>query len=123
MAGLPASIQSDATFEGWSIKDRLVKRLALSYFYQRSGFDVPLVGIDAAVRVHPDTPMGKMVADGLIKEGLHPAISEGVGHSIFYLSPAPGDDAITLISQLADDDPRFLFLSSPDEKSSYNLRR
>lgn len=35
-------------------------------------FNTPLVGIAAGVRVYPDTPLGKAVADGFVKEGLDP---------------------------------------------------
>ncbi len=83
-------------------------------------FDVPLVGIAAGVRVYPDTPLGKAVADGFVKEGLHPDISERLAQPLFYLSPSLGNDAIMLINQLVDDDPRFLVLSAPAEKGSYN---
>lgn len=83
-------------------------------------FDVPLVGIAAGVRVYSHTPLGKAVADGTIKEGLHPDIGEDPEQPLFYLSPSLGNDAITLINQLAADEPRFLVLSAPAEKGSYN---
>ena len=83
-------------------------------------FDVPLVGIAAGIRVYPDTSLGKAVADGFVKEGLHPDPNEGPGQPLFYLSPSLGNDAMALINQLVEDDPRFLFLAAPSEKRSYN---
>jgi len=83
-------------------------------------FAVPLVGIAAGVRVYPNTPLGKAVADGFIKEGLHPDTNEGFDQPIFYLSPSLGNNGVTLINQLVDNDPRFLVLSAPTEKRSYN---
>ena len=83
-------------------------------------FDVPLVGMAVGVRVYPNTPLGKAVADGFIKEGLYPDTVEGPEQPVFYLSPALGDDGITLINQLVDDDPRFLVLAAPGEEGSYN---
>ncbi len=83
-------------------------------------FNIPLVGIAAGVRVYPNTLLGRDVADGFIKEGLYPDTSEGYGQPVFYLSPLLGNDAATLINQLVDDDPRFLILSAPAEKRSYN---
>ena len=83
-------------------------------------FDAPLVGIAAGVRVYPNTPLGKAVADGFIKEGLHPDTVEDPEQPVFYLSPPLGDNAVTLINQLVGDDARFLLLSAPGEKGSYN---
>jgi hypothetical protein len=45
---------------------------------------------------------------------------ERLDQPIFYLSPSLGNDAVTLINQLVDDDPRFLVLSAPAERRSYN---
>ncbi len=83
-------------------------------------FDVPLVGIAAGVRVYPDTPLGKAVAEGFIKEGLHFNTDEASGQPVFYLSPPLGSNIDILINQLVEDDPRFLVLSVPAEKRSYN---
>lgn len=83
-------------------------------------FNIPLVGIAAGVRVYANTPLGKAVADGFIKEGLHPDTSEVPDQPVFYLSPPLGNDAVTLINELVDDDSRFLVLSAPAEKRSYN---
>jgi len=82
--------------------------------------NVPLVGIAAGVRVYPNTPLGKAVADGFIKEGLHPDTNEDPAQPVFYLSPSLGNNATTQINQLVDDDPRFLVLATPAEKGSYN---
>ncbi|MFC1864990.1 B12-binding domain-containing radical SAM protein [Chloroflexota bacterium] len=83
-------------------------------------FNVPLVGISVGVRVYPNTSLGKAVADGFIKEGLHPDTNEVPDQPLFYLSPSLGKNAATLINQLVDEDPRFLVLSAPAEKRSYN---
>ncbi len=83
-------------------------------------FDVPLVGLATGVRVYPHTPLGKAIADGLVKEGLHPDTGEDPEQPFFYLSPSLGDDAVTVINQLVADEPRFLVLSAPAEKGSYN---
>lgn len=82
--------------------------------------DVPLVGIAAGVRVYPHTPLGKAIADGRIREGLHPDTGGDPEQPLFYLSPSLGDDAATLINQLVADESRFLVLSTPAEKGSYN---
>jgi len=82
--------------------------------------NMALVGIATGVRVYPNTPLGKAVASGSIKEGLHPETSESQDQPIFYLSPALGNDAVALINQLVDGDPRFLLLSAPSEEGSYN---
>ena len=82
--------------------------------------DVPLVGIAAGVRVYPHTPLGKAIADGRIREGLHPDTGGDPEQPLFYLSPSLGDDAVTLINQLVADESRFLVLSAPAEKGSYN---
>jgi len=82
--------------------------------------DVPLVGIAAGVRVYPGTLLGKAIADGLIKEGLHPDTGEDSEQPLFYMSPLLGNDSVALINRLVDDDPRFLFLSAPAGERSYN---
>lgn len=82
--------------------------------------NVPLVGIAAGIRVYPSTPLGKAIADGTLKEGLHPDTGEHPEQPLFYLSPSLGGDVITVINELAADDSRFLVLSAPAEKGSYN---
>ncbi|MBI4186537.1 MAG: radical SAM protein [Chloroflexi bacterium] len=82
--------------------------------------DVPLVGIAAGVRVYPHTPLEEAVVSGAVRDGLYPAVSQAPGEPLFYLSPALGDDATALIDRLVGDDPRFLVLSRPSEKGSYN---
>ena len=82
--------------------------------------DIPIVGIAVGVRVYPDTILGNGVANGSIKEGLHPETDEDPLQPLFYLSPILGNDALALIHQLVHGDPRFLVLSKPAEKGSYN---
>ncbi|MFC1958225.1 B12-binding domain-containing radical SAM protein [Chloroflexota bacterium] len=83
-------------------------------------FGLPLVGISLGVRIYPGTLIEKAVADGLIKEGLYPDKHENPEQPLFYLSPALGSDAVTLVNRLVGDDPRFLVLAAPAEKGSYN---
>ena len=82
--------------------------------------NIPLVGIAAGVRVYPHTPLDESITNGSIKEGLHPNANEGLHKPVFYMSPALGDNALALINQLIGDDTRFLVLSEPAEKRSYN---
>jgi radical SAM superfamily enzyme YgiQ (UPF0313 family) len=82
--------------------------------------NIALVGIATGVRIYPHTPLGKAVANGSIKEGLHPETGDGREQPIFYLSPSLGNDAVALINHLVDKDPRFLLLSAPAEEGSYN---
>ncbi|MFH0846521.1 MAG: radical SAM protein [Chloroflexota bacterium] len=82
--------------------------------------DVPQAGIAAGVRVYPGTLLGKAVASGAVKEGLFPGKERPAHEPLFYLSPYLGSDAYGLISELVAEDKRFLFLSAPEEKSSYN---
>jgi len=82
--------------------------------------DVPLVGIAAGVRVYPGTPLGKAVADGVVKEGLQTGTETDLTRPLFYMSPSLGNDAVALIHQLAGNDPRFLLLAAPAEEGSYN---
>jgi len=83
-------------------------------------FDVPLVGIAAGVRVYSHTPLAKAIANGDIKGGLHPDTKHAPHQPVFYLSPLLGNDASALVHQLVGDDPRFLILSAPGDKQSYN---
>lgn len=82
--------------------------------------DIPLVGIAVGVRVYPYTALGNAVASRSIKDGLYPDTDEGIPQPIFYLSPMLGGSALDLIDQLVADDPRFLVLSKPAERGSYN---
>jgi len=82
--------------------------------------DIPLAGIAAGVRVYPGTPLGKAIADGSIKGGLHPESGHAFYEPSFYLSPYIGNDASALIKELVAGDPRFLVLLSPEEAGSYN---
>ncbi|MFH0768141.1 MAG: radical SAM protein, partial [Chloroflexota bacterium] len=82
-------------------------------------FNIPLVGIAVGVRLYPNTVLGNAVTDGIIKAGLHPDINKDLDQPVFYLSPSL-NNASTLINQLVGNDPRFLMLSAPAEKGSYN---
>jgi len=82
--------------------------------------DVPVVGIAIAVRVYPNTTLARAIADGSIKGGLHPDTVQAPHEPVFYLSPLLGSNPLALIEQLVAGDPRFLLLSAPAEKGSYN---
>ncbi len=82
--------------------------------------DVPLAGIAAGIRVYPETPLGKAIAGGFDKEGLHPEGGRAFHEPFFYLSLYLGADSSALIKELVAGDPRFLFLASPEEEGSYN---
>jgi hypothetical protein len=82
--------------------------------------NVPLAGIAAGIRVYPRTHLGQAVADGSIKGGLYPETSHKFSEPVFYLSPYLGSDASPLINELVAGDPRFLFLTAPEEEGSYN---
>ncbi|MFC2060559.1 B12-binding domain-containing radical SAM protein, partial [Chloroflexota bacterium] len=82
--------------------------------------DVPLTGIAAGVRVYPKTPLAQAIAGGFDKEGLHPERGHAFHEPFFYFSPYLGADSSAFIKELVSDDPRFLFLASPDEEGSYN---
>jgi hypothetical protein len=82
--------------------------------------DVPLVGIATGVRVYPHTPLAMAIADGSIKGGLHPDNRQAAHQPLFYLSPQLGNEGPALIHELTAGDSRFLALSAPAEKGSYN---
>ncbi|UCB43146.1 MAG: cobalamin-dependent protein [Dehalococcoidales bacterium] len=82
--------------------------------------NVPLVGIATGMRVYPGTPLSRDIANGTIREGLHPKGIHEFHEPAFYLSPRLGDDPFQLVHELVDGDPRFLLLVSPDEEESYN---
>jgi len=84
------------------------------------GHNVPLVGLATGVRVYPGTRLAKAIAEGAVIGGLHPDKRQASHQPLFYLSPLLGNDALALIDELVADDPRFLFLSAPTEKGSYN---
>lgn len=84
------------------------------------GWDVPLVGVAAGVRVYPSTPLAVAVSGGSAGEGLHPAIKQAPHEPVFYLSPLLGDDVFGLLRELVKGDHRFLTLSGPGDKESYN---
>ncbi|UCH50800.1 MAG: radical SAM protein [Chloroflexota bacterium] len=81
--------------------------------------DIPLAGISVGVRVYPNTPLGKAVANGFGNDELHPRTSSP-SEPVFYLSPLLGNEPLTLVQRLVAGDPRFLFLAAPAEKESYN---
>lgn len=80
---------------------------------------IPLTGISVGVRVYPNTPLGKAVANGFGNEGLHPR-TPSPSQPVFYLSPLLGNEPLNLVQRLVADDPRFLFLAAPADKESYN---
>ena len=82
--------------------------------------DIPLAGIAVGVRVYPGTPLGKAIANGSIRGGLHPEAGHALHEPLFYVSPYLGKDASALIKALVAGDPRFLVLLSPEEAGSYN---
>ncbi len=83
--------------------------------------DVPLVGIAAGIRVYAGTSLAKAVAAGRIKDGLDPRAADcASGQPLFYVSPHLGNDPLALVNHLVGDDPRFLLLSRPADKASYN---
>ena len=81
---------------------------------------VPLAGIATGVRVYPGTPLGRAVAEGSIRKGLHPNRVTMPHEPFFYLSPDLGSEALHLIHDLVSGDPRFLLLASPSDEASYN---
>ena len=81
--------------------------------------DVPLTGISVGVRVYPDTPLGKAVAGGFNRQGLHPRTTSS-SRPIFYLSPQLGKRPLELVQRYVAGDPRFLFLAAPADKGSFN---
>jgi len=81
---------------------------------------IPLVGIAYGVRLYPETPFSKAIAEGSIKGGLHPEEAQTTGTPLFYLSPHLGSDASALVAELVAGDPRFFVLTSPSEAGSYN---
>ncbi len=83
-------------------------------------FDIPLLGMAVGVRVYHETSLGRAVANGLLREGLISNTISSADDIVFYMSPSLGNDPIPLIQQLVGDDPRFLFLSTPADKGSYN---
>jgi len=82
--------------------------------------DIPLVGMTTGVRVYPETPLGKAITNGVIKEGLYTGLEYKPSEPLFYLSPSLDDDSLVMIHDLVSDDPRFLVLSAPGEEGSYN---
>ncbi len=82
--------------------------------------DVPLAGIADGVRVYPGTSLSKELAGNPEMSGLHKVEGNLSGEPLFYLSPSLGNNASVLMNRLTAGDPRFVFLSSPEEQGSYN---
>jgi radical SAM superfamily enzyme YgiQ (UPF0313 family) len=82
--------------------------------------DIPLVGVATGVRVYPETPLGKAITNGVVKEGLYTGLEYKHSEPLFYLSPSLGDDPLAMIRDLVSEDQRFLVLSAPGEAGSYN---
>ncbi|UCG54418.1 MAG: hypothetical protein JSV32_07490, partial [Dehalococcoidia bacterium] len=73
------------------------------------------------VRIYPETPLAKSIVNGHLVEGLSPKNpSQEFSVPTFFISPYLGGDPILLVKELADEDPRFLILSSPSDTGSYN---
>ncbi len=88
---------------------------------QAKALDVPLIGIAAGIRIYPETPLSKALAEGSTGEKVvHPEAGRTLPDPIFYLSPHLGSDASALTNELVAGDPRFMFLSAPAEEGSYN---
>jgi len=81
--------------------------------------NIPLTGISVGIRVYPETPLGKAVASGLSRQGLHPRTAS-FSQPVFYLSPQLGNKPLQLVQRLVAGDPHFLFLAAPADKESYN---
>jgi radical SAM superfamily enzyme YgiQ (UPF0313 family) len=81
--------------------------------------NIPLSGISVGVRVYQGTPLGKAIENGFGINCLHPAIVEP-WEPVFYISPFLSTDPAAFIHTLTAKDPRFLFLTAPDDKGSYN---
>ncbi|MFH1381705.1 MAG: radical SAM protein [Chloroflexota bacterium] len=82
--------------------------------------DVPLVGIATGVRVYSGTPLSQAITDGTFSGNLYPDERSAFNEPVFYLSPHLDNNVNALISRLVGDDLRFLFLTSPAGRSSYN---
>jgi hypothetical protein len=82
--------------------------------------DVPVVGISAGVRVYPGTDLAKAISQGFARNALYPKNAINYRDPTYFLSPYLGSYVLDLISDIVGDDSRFLLLSSPSEKGSYN---
>jgi radical SAM superfamily enzyme YgiQ (UPF0313 family) len=81
--------------------------------------DIPLTGISVGVRVYHNTPLGTAVETGFGSDCLHPSTSEP-WEPVFYVSPFLSSEPAAFVHELTDSDLRFLFLTAPDDKESYN---
>jgi radical SAM superfamily enzyme YgiQ (UPF0313 family) len=82
--------------------------------------DLPLAGIAAGLRVYPDTPLSNAINNGTLRGKLFPGADCAADEPLFYLSPHLTVESLSLVNELIGDDPRFLFLASPNEEGSYN---
>lgn len=78
------------------------------------------VGVSVGVRVYPRTELDDMVKKGLLKNGFYggsPPLDP-----LFYLAPEVSPFISGLLSQLTENDPRFLFFNpdNPDQNYNYN---
>lgn len=81
---------------------------------------VPLVGMSLGVRLYPGTPLAKSSWKESLKDGFHGDESPYLSEPVFYVSPALGSNPAALVNYYAGGDSRFLLLSQPGEKGSYN---
>ncbi len=81
---------------------------------------VPLVGMSLGVRLYPGTPLAKAGFKESLKEGFHGNESPYLSEPFFYVSPALGSNPAALVNHYAGGDSRFLLLSEPGQKGSYN---
>lgn len=81
---------------------------------------VALAGIAAGVRVYSGTRLAGLINEGLIRNGLHHSQGDAGEQPLYYLSPGVGDDITGFINELVGDDPRFMVLAKPGERSNYN---
>lgn len=80
------------------------------------------VGISLGVRLYPGTRFGKTLAKRMTTspEGFFGTLDEGMLRPLYFLSPALGNDIVSYVKKLIDQDPRFFFGSSEDIGENYN---
>jgi hypothetical protein len=81
---------------------------------------VPLAGISVGVRVYPGTHLAKMVSEGRYPNAIFPENTTNLCEPTFFISPGLGGETFNLVNEIIGDDDRFLLLSIPSEKGSYN---
>ncbi len=72
------------------------------------------------VRLYQGTPLAKAGLKESLKERFHGNESPYLSEPFFYVSPALGSNPAALVNHYAGDDSRFLLLSEPGQKGSYN---